>query len=112
MPDSLSRPLLCAASPGALCPASLAVQLDGATTTTVTGKMTGGRESGSRPRVGGGAEVTLPAPVSRAGDRLRLRSDLPLDLGDYEIDGLSKLLGMLRMPEGIDVHVDLTLAPG
>jgi hypothetical protein len=39
-----------------------------------------------------------------------LRSDFPFDLGDYEIGGLTKMLGMLRMSEGIEVHVDLTFA--
>jgi hypothetical protein len=29
-------------------------------------------------------------------------------LADYEIGGLTKMLGMLRMEEGIEVHVDLT----
>jgi polyisoprenoid-binding protein YceI len=56
-------------------------------------------------------EVTLPGQVWKDGDALRLRSDFPLDLGDYEIGGLTKLLGMLRMQEGIEVHVDLTFAP-
>jgi len=56
-------------------------------------------------------EVTLPGRVWKDGDALRLRSDFPLDLGDYEIGGLTKLLGMLRMQEGIEVHVDLTFAP-
>jgi polyisoprenoid-binding protein YceI len=56
-------------------------------------------------------DVTLPAHV-RAGDgRLRLRSDFPLNLKDYEIGGLSKMLGMLRMYEDIEVHVDLTFTP-
>lgn len=56
-------------------------------------------------------EVTLPGRVWKEGKGLRLRSDFPLDLGDYEIGGLSKMLGMLRMQEGIEVHVDLTFAP-
>lgn len=56
-------------------------------------------------------DVTLPGKVWVAGDGLRLRSDFPLDLGDYEIGGLSKMLGVLRMEENIEVHVDLTFAP-
>ena len=56
-------------------------------------------------------EVTLPGVVYSSGETLRLRSDFPLDLGDYEIGGLTKMLGMLRMQEGIEVHVDLTFAP-
>ena len=55
-------------------------------------------------------DVTLPGKIWREGDALRLRSDFPLDLRDYEIGGLSKMLGMLRMQERIDVHVDLTFA--
>jgi len=56
-------------------------------------------------------DVTLPGRVWKDGEALRLRSEFPVDLGDYEIGGLSKLLGMLRMQEGIEVHVDLTFAP-
>ena len=56
-------------------------------------------------------DVTVPGRVWNEGEALRLRSDFPLDLGDYEIRGLTKMLGMLRMQEGIDVHVDLTFAP-
>jgi polyisoprenoid-binding protein YceI len=56
-------------------------------------------------------DVTLPGRVWKEGEALRLRSDFPLDLGDYEVGGLSKMLGMLRMQEGIEVHVDLTFAP-
>jgi polyisoprenoid-binding protein YceI len=57
-------------------------------------------------------DVTLPGRLWRDGTTLRLRSDFPLDLGDYEIGGLSKMLGMLRMDERIEVHVDLTFAAG
>lgn len=56
-------------------------------------------------------DVTLPGRAWKDGGALRLRSDFPLDLGDYEIGGLTKLLGMLRMEEGIEVHVDLAFAP-
>lgn len=56
-------------------------------------------------------EVELPARIVLEGERLRLRSDFPLDLGDYEIGGLSRMLGMLRMSEDIEVSVDLTFEP-
>jgi polyisoprenoid-binding protein YceI len=56
-------------------------------------------------------EVTLPSRVWKDGEFLRVRSDFPVDLGDYEIGGLTKMLGMLRMQEGIEVHVDLTFGP-
>jgi hypothetical protein len=41
---------------------------------------------------------------------VHLRSDFPLNLKDYRIGGLTKMLGMLRMEERIEVHVDLTFA--
>ena len=56
-------------------------------------------------------EVNLPSRVWRDGESLRLRSDFPVDLGDYEIGGLTKMLGMLRMQERIQVHVDVTFGP-
>ena len=56
-------------------------------------------------------EVSLPADLLAAGNGIRVRSDFPLNLKDYEIGGLSKMLGMLRMQEDIEVHVDLTFVP-
>jgi polyisoprenoid-binding protein YceI/CheY-like chemotaxis protein len=57
-------------------------------------------------------EVSLPGFVRREGESFRVRSDFPLVLTDYKIGGLSKLLGMLKMDEHIEVHVDVTFAPG
>lgn len=56
-------------------------------------------------------EVDLPARLVLEAGRLRLRSDFPLDLGDYEIGGLSRMLGTLRMSEDIEVKVDLIFVP-
>ena len=56
-------------------------------------------------------DVALPGRVGKDGGALRLLSDFPLDLGDYEIGGLTKMLGMLRMEEAIEVNADLTLVP-
>ncbi len=53
-------------------------------------------------------EVELPGSVVFAGDEVRVRTDFPLNLKDYKIGGLTKLMGMLRMYEDIKVHVDLT----
>jgi hypothetical protein len=78
------------------------------TTTTVTGEMTGGE---SLAAVRGWVESPVKTLDTDNGGALRLRSDFPLDLGDYEIGGLTKMLGMLRMEEGIEVHVDLTFVP-
>jgi polyisoprenoid-binding protein YceI len=57
-------------------------------------------------------EVSLPGFVRREGENFRVRTDFPLVLTDYKIGGLSKLLGMLKMDEHIEVHVDVTFAPG
>jgi len=52
--------------------------------------------------------VDLPASVVLRGGRARVRSEFPLNLKDYKIGGLSKMMGMLRMYEDIKVHVDVT----
>ena len=56
-------------------------------------------------------DVTLPAFARREGAALRVRTDFPLNLKDYAIGGLSKMLGMLKMDEHIVVHVDVVFAP-
>jgi polyisoprenoid-binding protein YceI len=56
-------------------------------------------------------DVSLPGHVRRDGDHLRVRTDFPLNLKDYRIGGLSKALGLLKMDEHIEVHVDVTFAP-
>lgn len=56
-------------------------------------------------------EVIVPARLVLSNGRVRLQTEFPVDLGDYEIGGLSKMLGMLRMREDIEVKVDLTFTP-
>ncbi|HYF38621.1 MAG TPA: YceI family protein [Gemmatimonadales bacterium] len=51
--------------------------------------------------------VELPGTLQFTGTEVRVRSNFPLNLKDYRIGGLSKLLGMLRMYEDIEVHADL-----
>jgi hypothetical protein len=41
-----------------------------------------------------------------------VRGDTPLSLKDYKIEGLSKLMGMLKMYDKIVVHLDLRFATG
>ena len=53
-------------------------------------------------------EVTLPGILSLHGELVRIRITFPLNLKDYRIGGLSKMLGMLKMHEDIVVHVDVT----
>jgi hypothetical protein len=38
---------------------------------------------------------------------IRLKSTFPMNLTDYQIGGLSKMLGLLKMHPDIVVHVDL-----
>lgn len=56
--------------------------------------------------------VELPGSVQFSAGNARVRSDFPLNLKDYRIGGLSKLLGMLKMYEKIEVHVDLVFGQG
>ncbi len=51
--------------------------------------------------------VELPGTIQFTGSEARVRSDFPLNLKDYRIGGLSKLLGVLKMYEDIEVHADV-----
>jgi polyisoprenoid-binding protein YceI len=57
-------------------------------------------------------EASIPASVLRQPDALRVRAEAPLSLKAYQIEGLSKLLGMLKMDDRILLHVDVTFIPG
>lgn len=52
--------------------------------------------------------VDLPATLLFTPGHVRVRADLPLNLHDYQIEGLSKFLGTLKMHPDITVHVDAT----
>jgi len=56
--------------------------------------------------------VELPATVTRMADTTRVKAVFPLDLHDYEIGGLTKMFGMLRMEREIEVRVDLLFVDG
>jgi polyisoprenoid-binding protein YceI len=56
-------------------------------------------------------DVEIPASVVVGDSLVRIRATTPLNLKDYRIGGLSKLLGMLKMQENIVVHVDVTFGP-
>jgi polyisoprenoid-binding protein YceI len=57
-------------------------------------------------------DASIPATVVTQPDAIRVRGETPLSLKDYKIEGLSKLMGMLKMYDRIVVHLDLTFAPG
>ena len=56
--------------------------------------------------------VALPGWVQLSGSQVRVRSDFPLKLKEYGIKGLSKMLGVLKMYDDIEVHVDLVFGSG
>jgi polyisoprenoid-binding protein YceI len=57
-------------------------------------------------------DVDLPGAIQFSGSTARVRTDFPLNLKDYRIGGLSKLLGMLKMYEDIQVHGDIVFRLG
>jgi polyisoprenoid-binding protein YceI len=56
-------------------------------------------------------DASIPATVVIQQDAMRVRGDTPLSLKDYKIEGLSKLMGTLKMYDKIVVHLDLGFAP-
>jgi polyisoprenoid-binding protein YceI len=74
----------------------------GGTADSVAGVLHGTLEIHGQTR-----KVDLPGTILFEGSRARVRSDFPLSLKDYKIGGLSKMLGVLKMYDDIEVHVDL-----
>lgn len=56
-------------------------------------------------------ETDFPATVVRGADAIRVHADPPLSLKDYKVEGLSKLMGVLKMYDRILLHIDVTFAP-
>jgi polyisoprenoid-binding protein YceI len=52
-------------------------------------------------------DVDLPGTIQFTGSTARVRTNFPLNLKEYRIGGLSKMLGLLKMDEKIEVHADL-----
>jgi hypothetical protein len=52
-------------------------------------------------------EVTVPATLVSLADTIHVAGTFPLDLADYGIGGLTRLLGTLRMHRNIEVSLDL-----
>jgi hypothetical protein len=51
--------------------------------------------------------VDLPATMHRSADKTHIAARFPLSLADYEIGGLTKMFGLLRMQNEIEVRIDL-----
>jgi polyisoprenoid-binding protein YceI len=56
--------------------------------------------------------VGLPARLWFQADTVRLRTEFPVNVKDYGVRGLSKVLGMFKMHPDIVVHADLTFVSG
>ncbi len=56
-------------------------------------------------------EQAVTGWVWRSGDQVRFSGRTPMNLKDYEIGGLSKLFGTLKMNEEIVVRMDVTFRP-
>ena len=52
----------------------------------------------------------LTATIRPGEGTVRLTTSFQLDLADYHVGGLKKMLGLLRMERQIQVHVDVTFA--
>jgi polyisoprenoid-binding protein YceI len=85
--------------------------LDGAT--VVTSRASGSGDSldvllhGALTVHGVTRRVDVPATIVHGGDTTRVVAAFPLNLSEYGIGGLTKMLGLLRMEHEIDVHIDL-----
>jgi polyisoprenoid-binding protein YceI len=51
--------------------------------------------------------VDVPITVVRAGDAAHVVGTFPVNVTDYRVGGLTKMLGMLKMRERIEVRLDL-----
>ena len=56
--------------------------------------------------------LELPGTIAFNAANARVHTDFPLNLKEYGIGGLSKMLGMLKMHENIEVHVDVVFGLG
>jgi polyisoprenoid-binding protein YceI len=81
--------------------------LEGVTAHAVHGDTTDVTLSGQFTIHGVKRSVDLQGRVIMAGERIRVLADTPMNLKDYQIGGLSKMLGMLKMSEHIEVHIEV-----
>lgn len=57
-------------------------------------------------------EATVPVTLVFLPESIQVRGETLLNLEDYEIGGLTKMMGMLKMHEEIVVHIDLVFEAG
>ena len=86
-------------------------ELQGATVEPSTSDTVAATLHGTLTAHGVSRGVDVPATLVYAGDAIHVTGAFPLDLRDFHVRGLSRMLGMLKMHEHILVHLDLAFAP-
>lgn len=86
--------------------------LDSVTPGAVTGDTTGVTLHGSFTIHGETRPADLTGRILLTHSEARVWADTPMNLKDYKIGGLSKALGLLKMHEDIEVHIDVTFDLG
>ena len=54
--------------------------------------------------------VVAPVEAWRTANGFRVRTRFPIDLGDFQVGGLRRMMGTLRVSEDVTVRADLTFA--
>ena len=79
--------------------AGVTVESPSARSDTVTGALRGALTIRGVTR-----NVAIPATLIAAGDTIDVSGAFPVDLGDYQVGGLTRLFGTLRVQHKIDVR--------
>ncbi|HET9604600.1 MAG TPA: YceI family protein [Gemmatimonadales bacterium] len=56
-------------------------------------------------------EATVPATVGVSPGAVHVHAETTINLKDYDIHGLTRMLGTLKMDEHVVVHIDLVFGP-
>jgi polyisoprenoid-binding protein YceI len=88
--------------------AGVTVESPAAPSDTVTGALRGALTIHGVTR-----DVAIPATLIAAAETIDVSGAFPVDLGDYKVDGLTRLFGTLRVRRKIDVrfHVRFQATP-
>jgi polyisoprenoid-binding protein YceI len=82
--------------------AGVTVESPAAPSDTVTGALRGALTIHGVTR-----DVAIPATLIAAADTIDVSGEFPIDLGDYKVGGLTRLLGTLRVQRKIEVRFHL-----
>lgn len=85
--------------------------VDGVAADGTTGDTVHVRVSGTLTIRGVSRPVTVPVAAVRQGAGFVVRARFPVDLRDYKVTGLRRMLGMLRVDPMVTVRAELTFQP-